>query len=159
MREKQMFKILKRILDKDNMDELKKGIIYPENNGYVMYDEYVIKNPKSGDFIIEKFNTYTIKRFNSLRNAIMWATLDKSNKIMYAKKVEELDILLSSTDTHIQLQKNILKSKKLSTDSMSLAYTKLHEETLKKNNIVRELEHFVGVAKVLQEQKFNKLTK
>jgi hypothetical protein len=156
--EKRMFKILKRILDKDNMDEVKKHIIYPDENGYVMYDEYIIKSLKSGDFTIEKFNTYTSKHFNSLRNAVMWATLDKSNKIMYAKKVEELDILLASTDSHIQIQKRLLKSTK-STDSISLAYTKLNEESLKKNNIVKELEHFVGLSKVLQEQRFDKLTK
>ena len=153
-----MFKILKRILDKDNMDELKKYIIYPEGSGYVMYGEYIIKTPNNQDFVIEKFNTYTVKKFNSLRNAVMWATLDNSNKIMYAKKVEELDILLASTDSHIQLQQRLLKSKK-TTDSMSLAYTKLNEESIKKNNIVRELEHFVGVARTLQEQRFNKVTK
>ena len=158
MNEKRMFKILKRILDKENMDEVKKHIIYPDENGYIMYDEYVIKTIKSGDFVIEKFNTYTVKKFNSLRNAVMWATLDKSNKIMYAKKVEELDILLASTDSHIQIQKRLLKSTK-TTDSMSLAYTKLNEESIKKNGIVRELEHFVGISRTLQEQRFNKLTK
>jgi len=156
--EKRMFKILKRILDKDNINEVKKHIIYPDENGYIMYDEYIIKTLKSGDFIIEKFNTYTTKRFNSLRNAVMWATLDKSNKILYAKKVEELDILLASTDSHIQIQKRLLKSTR-TTDSMSLAYTKLNEETIKKSNIVRELEHFVGLSRVLQEQRFDKLTK
>jgi hypothetical protein len=158
MNEKRMFKILKRILDKDNIDEVKKYIIYPGENGYIMYDEYLIKTPKSGDFVIEKFNTYTVKKFNSLRNAVMWATLDKSNKIMYAKKVEELDILLASTESHIQIQQRLVKSTK-TTDSLSLAYTKLNEESIKKNSIVRELEHFVGVARVLQEQQFNKLSK
>lgn len=158
MNEKRMFKILKRILDKNNVDELKKFIIYPDDNGYIMYDEYLIKSPKSGDYIIEKFNTYTVKRFNSLRNAVMWATLDKSNKIMYAKKVEELDILLSSTDSHIQLQNRLLKSGK-TTDAISLAYTKLNEEAIKKNSIVKELDYFVSLSKVLQEQNFDKLTK
>jgi hypothetical protein len=158
MNEKRMFKILKRILDKDNIDEVKKYIIYPDENGYIMYDEYLIKTPKSGDFVIEKFNTYTVKKFNSLRNAVMWATLDKSNKIMYAKKVEELDILLASTESHIQIQQRLVKSTK-TTDSLSLAYTKLNEESIKKNSIVHELEHFVGVARVLQEQQFNKLSK
>ena len=153
-----MFKILKRILDKENMDELKKFIIYPDNNGYIMYGEYIIKTPKSGDYVIEKFNTFTVKKFNSLRNAVMWATLDKSNKIMYAKKVEELDIMLASTDSHIQLQQRLVTSSK-NTESLTLAHTKLHEESLKKTNIVNELEHFVGIARILQEQKFNKLTK
>lgn len=153
-----MFKILKRILDKDNVEELKKYIIYPDDEGYVMYDEYIIKSPKSGYYVIEKFNTYTTKRFNSLRNAVMWATLDKSNKIMYAKKVEELDILLASTESHIEIQKRLVKSSETS-ESIGLAYTKLHEESVKKNGIVRELEHFVGISKVLQDQKFNKLTK
>jgi hypothetical protein len=158
MNEKRMFKILKRILDKDNIDEVKKYIIYPDENGYIMYDEYLIKTPKSGDFVIEKFNTYTVKKFNSLRNAVMWATLDKSNKIMYAKKVEELDILLASTESHIQIQQRLVKSTK-TTDSLSLAYTKLNEESIKKNSIVRELEHFVGLSRVLQDQQFNKLSK
>ena len=153
-----MFKILKRILDKDNIGEIKKHIIYPDENGYIMYDEYLIKTPKSGDYVIEKFNTYTVKKFNSLRNAVMWATLDKSNKIMYARKVEELDILLASTDSHIQLQQQLLKSRK-TTDSMSLAYTKLNEESLKKINIVKELDNFASISNTLQDHQFNKLTK
>jgi hypothetical protein len=158
MNEKRMFKILKRILDKDNIGEIKKHIIYPDENGYIMYDEYLIKTPKSGDYVIEKFNTYTVKKFNSLRNAVMWATLDKSNKIMYARKVEELDILLASTDSHIQLQQQLLKSRK-TTDSMSLAYTKLNEESLKKINIVKELDNFASISNTLQDHQFNKLTK
>lgn len=158
MNEKRMFKILKRILDKDNIGEIKKHIIYPDENGYIMYDEYLIKAPKFGVYVIEKFNTFTVKNFNSLRNAVMWATLDKSNKIMYARKVEELDILLASTDSHIQLQQQLLKSRK-TTDSMSLAYTKLNEEALKKINIVRELDNFASISNTLQDQQFNKLTK
>lgn len=153
-----MFKILKRILDKDNIDEIKKHIIYPDENGYIMYDEYLIKTPSPGDYVIEKFNTYTVKKFNSLRNAVIWATLDKSNKIMYARKVEELDILLASTDSHIQLQQQLLKSRK-TTDSMSLAYTKLNEESLKKINIVKELDNFASISNTLQDRQFNKLTK
>jgi hypothetical protein len=156
--EKRMFKILKRILDKNNVDELKKFIIYPDSQGYIMYDEYLVRPLGNGDCVIEKFNTYTVKRFNSLRNAVMWATLDKSNKIMSAKKVEELDIMLASTDSHIQLQKRLLKNSKNS-DSTSLAYTKLNEESIKKSNIVKELEHFVVVSTALQELNFNKLTK
>ena len=158
MNEKRMFKILTRILDKDHIEELKKHIIYPDVNGYVMYGEYIIKTPKSGDYIIEKFNTFTVKKFNSLRNAVIWATLDKSDKIMYAKKVEELDIMLASTDSHIQLQQQLLKSRK-TTDSMALAYSKLNEEALKKINIIRELDNFAGVSRTLQDQQFNKLTK
>lgn len=157
MREKEMFKVLTRILDKNNLDKLKKFIIYPENKGYVMYGEYLIKT-NDGDFVMEKFNTYTVKSFNSLRNAIIWATLDKANNIMAAKKVEELDIMLASTDSHIQIQKRLLKSNKNS-DSMSLAYTKLKEESLKKENITKELEYYVAVSKSLQERNFNKLTK
>ena len=158
MNEKRMFKILKRILDKDNIGEIKKHIIYPDENGYIMYDEYIIKTLNSGDFIIEKFNTYTVKKFNSLRNAVMWVTLDKSNKIMYARKVEELDILLASTDSHIQLQQKLLKSRN-TTDSMSLAYTKLNEEALKKTTIIRELDNFANISSTLQDHQFNKLSK
>lgn len=153
-----MFKVLKRILDKENIENLKKHIIYPEGNGYVMYGEYLITTTKSGDFIIEKYKTYTVKKFNSLRNAIMWATLDKSNKIMYAKKIEDLDVMLASTESHIELQKRLLKSSKNAT-SMSLAHTKLNEESLKKIGIVKELEYFASISKSLQDQQFNKVTK
>ena len=158
MNEKRMFKILKRILDKDNIGQIKKHIIYPDENGYIMYDEYLIKTLRSGDYVIEKFNTYTVKKFNSLRNAVMWATLDKSNKIMYARKVEELDILLASTDSHIQLQQKLLKSRN-TTDSMGLAYTKLNEEVLKKTTIVHELDGYATMSNMLQNHQFNKLTK
>jgi len=158
MNEKRMFKILKRILDKDNISEVQKYIIYPNEDGYIMYNEYVIKTTKHGSCVIEKFNTFTVKNFNTVRNAVMWATLDKSNKIMYAKKVEELDILLASTDSHIQLQQKLLKSRN-TTDTMGLAYTKLNEEALKKRNIIHELDNYASISSMLQDQQFNKLSK
>jgi hypothetical protein len=154
MNEKRMFKILKRILDKDNINELKKYIIYPEDNGYIMYGEYVISGTINEGYMIENVHTFTVKNFNNLRNAVIWATLDKTNKIMYAKKVEELDIKLASTDNNIRVQTCLSK-----TSNSALAYTKLTEESLKKNGIIGELEYFAKVSKKLQEQQFNKLTK
>jgi hypothetical protein len=149
-----MFKILKRILDKDNINELKKYIIYPEDNGYIMYGEYVISGTINEGYMIENVHTFTVKNFNNLRNAVIWATLDKTNKIMYAKKVEELDIKLASTDNNIRVQTCLSK-----TSNSALAYTKLTDESLKKNGIIGELEYFAKVSKKLQEQQFNKLTK
>jgi hypothetical protein len=154
-REKEMFKILKRILDKENVEKLKENIIYQDSSGYVMYGEYVISNPTAGEYLIQNIHTFTVKYFNNLRNAVIWVTLDKSNKIMYAKKVEQLDTMLTSADNNIQVQKRLSKNGK----NPTLAYAKLTEEALKKNSIIEELEYFAGVSKTLQEQKFNKLLK
>jgi hypothetical protein len=153
-REKEMFRILKRILDKENVEKLKENIIYQDDSGYVMYGNYIISGTYSEGYMIENIHTFTVKNFNNLRNAVMWATLDKTNKIMYAKKVEELDIRLASTENNIQVQKRLSK-----TSNSGLAYTKLTEESLKKNSIIEELEHFASISRTLQEQKFNKLTK
>ena len=41
--EKYMFKILKNIVNKENIDNISKYLIYPDNKGYVAYGEYKIK--------------------------------------------------------------------------------------------------------------------
>lgn len=153
-----MFKILKGIINKENIDNVSKHLIYPDKRGYVMYDEYLVKTLKSGDFIVEKNKTFTVKKFNSLRNAIIWVTFDKSNKIMYSKKIEELDILLGSIDTNIQIQKNLIKDNK-NLESIALAHTKITEESTKKNYLLGELDYFIDLSRMLQEQHFGKLTK
>jgi hypothetical protein len=156
--EKYMFKILKNIVNKENIDNISKYLIYPDNKGYVAYGEYKIKTNNLGEIIVEKDKTHTLKIFNSLRNAIIWATFDKSNKIMYCKKIEELDILLASIDTNIKIQKNRIKGGK-NLENISLAHTKITEETCKRTYLLTELENLILVSKSLQEQYFGKLIK
>lgn len=157
-REKYMFKILKSIINKESMESVEQYIIYPGKRGYVMYGEYIVKTPISGEYIVEKCKSYTTKTFNNLRNAIIWVTLDQSNKIMYCKQIEDLDRILASIDSNIKVQKNLLSNSK-NLQTISLAYTKIAEETNKRNYLLQELDYLVYYAKSLQEQKFNKLTK
>jgi hypothetical protein len=77
---------------------------------------------------------------------------------MSCKKIEELDILLSSIDTNIKVQKNLIKNSK-NLESISLAHTKMTEEVNKKTYLVSELNNLIFSSKILQEQYFGKLIK
>jgi len=151
LNEKKLFNSLKKLFSYDEIDSLKKYIVYEHDTGYTMYDEYNIDT--TNDIVIEKINTFTVKNFYNLRNAVIWATLDKCNKIEYAREVEELDLKLASTISQIELQQKIQTSTK-SLDAWSLSTNKLNEEEYRKQRIYDKLDKYSKVTKNLQERIF-----
>ena len=150
-----MFNTLKKFFSYNEIDDLKKYVVYNHATGYTMYNEYNIDTTQ--DVVIEKFTTFTIKNFYSLRNAVIWATLDKCNKIKYARDVEDLDMKLASTISQIELQQKLQNSAS-SLDSWGLSTAKLYEEEYRKERIYEKLDKYAMVTKKLQEHIFRQAT-
>lgn len=157
MNEKEKFKILTRIFDKKELDSIQQHIVYEDQNGYVLYNEYRVTEQKN-TIKISKFKTFTVKNFNNLRNAIMWCTLDKSNKIEQAKDIEYLDVQLASSKAHIEVQNNILAKAK-DNEIISLAVVKIREEILKRDTIIDRLDDFALMTKRLQDFQYKLVSK
>jgi hypothetical protein len=152
-----MFKILKKILDKDEIKTISEYIVYPiSNNSYELYGSHIITH-QDGEYIVTKNKTHTIEKFNTLRNAVIWATLDKSNNIVAAKKILDLDTQYTGNLVQIAQQKRLLKTKNV--DLQSLAAAKLQEQLYKNAKITEELDYYANISMKWQNKRFDQLIK
>jgi len=153
--EKQMFKILKKLLDVKEINFIQQYIVYRDVDGsYVLYGEYNIKYI-DGFYVLSKVHTFTTRQFNFMKNAIIWAILDKYNKIVELKEIEHLDMTYASSNSHIELQKKLISTAK-SLDVMALANTKLQEEQIKIENISQRINDYILLANRCQDNMFRK---
>ena len=153
--EKQMFKILKKLLDFKEITFIQQYIVYEDTDGsYVLYGEYNIKYI-NGFYVLNKNHTFTTVKFNFMKNAIIWAILDKYNKIAELREIENLDVTYASSNSHIELQKRLISTAK-SLDILALASTKLQEEQIKIERISQRIHDYVSMANRCQENMFRK---
>jgi len=157
MNEKEMFKIFKRLLDKEEISKIFNDIIvqYPTGE-YELYGKYSIIS-SDGYYIASKHYTHTSKKFNSLKNAVIWTTLDRCNQITESIRLLELDLLLASTLEHIKLHEKNYKNAK-NFEVLTLADTKLQEERVRKARIMVELDHYANMTSRWQHKQFNNLS-
>jgi len=157
MNEKEMYRIFKKMFDKEEISHISKHIIFQNNAGdYIMYDRYTIKSHK-GAFVSSKNTTFTTKTFNNLKNAVIWTTLDHTDKVVAANRVIELDTLLASTIEHIKLYEKRFKEAK-TLEALAIADIKLHEEIVRKERIINELEDHASTTRKWQNKQFADIT-
>ena len=150
-----MFKILKKLLDFKEINFIQQYIVYQDTDGsYMLYGEYCIKYA-DGFYVLQKIHTFTTIKFNFMKNAIIWAILDKYNKIAELREIENLDITYASSNSHIELQKKLMSTAK-SLDILALASTKLQEEQIKIERISQRINDFVLMANRCQDHMFRK---
>ncbi len=157
MNESNMFSILKKLLSKDEINKLEETLIIEDENGYVLYGEYAIVKHDIG-FKVTKFNTHLEETFYTLRNAVIWTSLDKCNKILEAKDVSNLDKMLEGTLASADLHKKLsMKTKNL--ENKSLYYAKLQEDRVKKRYLLAKLDQYAETVKAWQYKRYKQVTK
>lgn len=157
-KEQKLFENFKKIFDdRDTYSMVKNLVVTTDDGSYNMYDEYVIsKNDRV--YTVDKFTTFTIKDFFTLRNAVMWAILDKRNLVVEANRVTELDVILEGAMANID--RYVYLSKKTQDLEMKSTYiAKLHQARAKKQEIMEELDDFSKNVNSWQYKKFNQIAK
>jgi hypothetical protein len=152
MSEINMFSILKKLLSKEEIQQLAEMLVIEGKSGYELFDEYSIEKTDMG-YIVKKYKTFVEHSFFNLRNAVVWATLDKRNKILDANSVVTLDSQLQSTLASLELHQKLCKKTK-NIDSKSLYFIKLNEDKVKKYHIMSKLDNYVIETKRWQNKKF-----
>jgi hypothetical protein len=147
-----MFSILKKLLSKEEIQQLAEMLVIEGKSGYELFDEYSIEKTDMG-YIVKKYKTFVEHSFFNLRNAVVWATLDKRNKILDANSVVTLDSQLQSTLASLELHQKLCKKTK-NIDSKSLYFIKLNEDKVKKYHIMSKLDNYVIETKRWQNKKF-----
>ena len=153
MSEAKMFAILSKLLSKEKLSELERQSIYRDVDGtYSLFGTYQIK-PEGNVFTVSKNTTYTELDFSELKNAVTWATFDNLNNINLARKVVELDMKLTGAVENVRVYERLCKNTK-NLDTKSIYLSKLNENRIKRNCILRELESYVNKAKDWQYRQF-----
>lgn len=133
--------------------ELKEIIFTKDNSGkYYLFGKYVILSNKRTYVVYCLKNGYKLE-FCNLKNATAWCILDNVGKHLDARRIETLDLRLSSIEVDIAVHKNKIKHSKNNL-SASISMTKLQQDTLKRKIIVSELSDYIDNSKQIQYKNF-----
>lgn len=154
--EQQMNDAFTHLFKSKQTRNLIESIVLKDDDGnYLLFGMYVIKNV---DGLYEVSIGSTVKNtFSTLRTAVVWATMDKRNRILDAEQVSTLDKNLYSAEFNIELHKKLYKKTK-DIDMKVIYLNKLQKDMSTKKNLVQELDRFAKNAQLWQLKKFQEQT-
>ena len=157
MAKKDFISSLKKVVKDKQLENLEKYLVINVNDGYELYGEYFIK-PEFGNFTVSKIGTATSQKFNVLRHAVAWASLDKRGSYTDATRIVLLDQLLEGASVDLQIHQNMYR--KASDVEKKLIYSaKIQEDKLKKSQVMAELNTYITTAKNWQYRQFKEAAK
>lgn len=148
---KQIDKIAK-FFDKEIKDAMQ-ILIIAGPTGYELFGRFKIE-PNSSCFYVSDIRYSEKVELSSLKNAVAWCLLTDSGKHHQSRRLQLLDLKLSSLDTDTKIHRKKLKS--ANTDYEKLLYKiKLQEDFYKRRLVIKEIETYVKNSKTLHQVKMN----
>lgn len=146
---------LDQFLHRELTEDVKSMLItINEKGNYELFGKYTIVPTNRGYFNVVLVHPYAhTEEFTTIRNAVTWCIFDNHKKYREASRIKELDLRLCSKDMDIAVQKKILKKAK-DMNTKWVHIIKLEEHTLRKRQIMEELNSHINTSKFLQLQKF-----
>jgi hypothetical protein len=128
---------IKKILDPNTVNSIKKFVIIQEKNGYRVFEKYIITKYSQG-FKVTQLHNDTEHTFLTLKNALTWCTLHNKNKIVEAQRVKFLDTQLNGLSVSTSLLERYVK-KTRENDKKFIYLNKIIENKLKHNVLLTEM--------------------
>lgn len=148
---KQIDKIAK-FFDKEIKDAMQ-ILIIAGPTGYELFGRFKIE-PNSSCFYVSDIRYSEKVELSSLKNAVAWCLLTDSGKHHQSRRLQLLDLKLSSLDTDTKIHRKKLKA--ANTDYEKLLYKiKLQEDFYKRRLVIKEIETYVKNSKTLHQVKMN----
>jgi hypothetical protein len=152
-----LYDLLKQLFSKDELAGTSGVVVIQDGDGYVLFNEYHLIQ-EGNQYKLTKFNTHLDNKFYSLRNAVIWATLDKRQRVTDSLQVLNLDRILEGTTANFALHKHLLDTTK-NVENKGLYFTKLQEDKIKKKSILKQLNSYAQEVKKWQFQQLAAATK
>lgn len=151
---KKLTKALEKVVESFPYEKVKEMLVRydDEGDGYCMYEQYVIKETDTGAHI-EKLGTHTEKTFSTIRYAVSWATMDKRNQLHDARRLVELDRLLTDALVNIKLYEKYTRTSK-DPDAKCIYLDKLMNNVAKKKKLQAEMDSLANRAREWQLLQF-----
>jgi len=128
-----------KVMGRSTIDKLKNLMIFKlSENTYEVYFKYIVEKQSRNNYVVTKKDSSLNKNFYTLKNALAWCYYDKTQKFYQANRVDQLDRILQSTIFETKLQEKSLK-KSLDSELAMIKMTKLIENKLKHESVIREL--------------------
>lgn len=134
---------LEKVISKKDIDAIQKIIIYQDSDGsYTAYGRYHIVKNNDGMYRVSVIGTHTVKDFYKLKNAVAWCSFDKRMLYKEARRLHQLDQMVFSMDTEIQIHSKLMKKSK--NEEATLIYlAKLTNNKTKKRSFTNEINDFI----------------
>lgn len=129
-------------------------ILQNSTGGYELFNKYDLYKENNFVKVMVRY-THTIKEFSSLKVAMSWCIYDKRNKITEAKRLEQLDQLLTGINVAINSHKKTLSVSK-NIDHKLIVSAKLSNDQHKKKLLTHEISGLIQNSKNWQLSQFNK---
>jgi hypothetical protein len=139
---------IKKILDPNTVNSIKKFVIIQEKNGYRVFEKYIITKYPQGFKVVQLYND-TDYTFLTLKNALTWCTLHNKNKMVEAQRVKFLDTQLNGLSISTSLLEKYARKTK-ETDKKFIYLNKIIENKLKHNALLAEMFNLSETAKKYQ---------
>jgi hypothetical protein len=136
---------IKKILDPNTVNSIKKFVIIQEKNGYRVFEKYIITKRSQSFHVVQLYNDIE-HTFLTLKNALTWCTLHNKNKIVEAQRVKFLDTQLNGLSVSTSLLERYLRKTK-DRDKKFIYLNKITENKLKHNVLLREITNLSDIAK------------
>lgn len=121
------------------------AIFQDENGDYNLFNKYVIQKTDN-EYTVTIEHSFNTHAFSSLKNATVWCTLDKRNKILEANNMLVLDQRLAGLDSAIVIHSALVKKAKNDEDKL-IYLSKLSQERAKKRKVLSEIDHYIQDSK------------
>lgn len=130
---------------------LLKCLIYKDGNDYVLFNEYLIRKHENGATLY-RYRDDRKFEFNHIRNATVWAILEKHNKMFEANRVLELDLKIESMNVNKSIHNRLKKIGDF--ENKTINTIKYQDDNIKQNNFQRELDKYIIMANNCQQRGF-----
>lgn len=148
MTDMELLRAIQKIIDPNTVNNIKKFVIIQENNGYRVFEKYLITKTNVGFKVIKLYNDVE-HVFLTLKNALIWCTLDNKNLVVESQRVKFLDSQLTGLSMSTVLIERYLKNIK-DKDKKFIYSNKLIENKIKQDRLTTEMTDFCQKAKRFQ---------
>lgn len=146
---------LDKFISNKTMNSIQEIIIIQNEHGeYELFNKYNIRKVADKEYLVTMPGYHFEHTFYTLRNAVVWCTCDKRNKIIESSRIVDLDLRLNGIEANMEVHRRLFKRAK--DDDTKLIYiAKLNSDKIKKSDILRELTGYIEESRAWQLKKFN----
>lgn len=143
-------------LVKDDIPQLEKNSIIPQDSGYLAFGKYHISPPVDGIVTVHK-QTQLCGEFNNVKTALSWCIADKFRQFKLADQILQLEkqIIMVVADLHVR---STLASRFKTPGQRSATEPKLSARRYRLTQLNHHLDKCVNLAKYWQIRGFNNET-
>jgi hypothetical protein len=156
MSETHMFDILRGMFNEKYLNNLRSIAVFDTEDGYELFGEYNIHR-RGNRYVVTKQRTDLERTFFNLRNAVLWVTLYKRDKVSDARRLADLDSILEGSLFNIQSNLAMLK-KARNDDEVGIYAAKLSDNKAKVKVVNDQLSVFERDVRSWQYAKYKTLT-